>query len=141
MARLRLVYLVTEDWYFISHRLPMARAAREAGFEVHVATRVQDHGEAIAREGFNLHALDWSRTSRSPLRLIAEITAVRRLYSQLQPDIVHQVALKPVALGSLAGLGMDFATVNSIAGLGISSVANSLKAKMLGKGAIPVLRT
>ena len=83
----------------------------------------------------------WSRTSRSPSRLIAEITAVRRLYSQLQPDVVHQIALKPVALGSLAGLGMDFATVNSIAGLGISSVANSLKAKMLGKGAIPVLRT
>ena len=24
----RLVYLVTEDWYFLSHRLPMAKAAQ-----------------------------------------------------------------------------------------------------------------
>ena len=36
----RLLYLVSEDWYFLSHRLPMARAARDAGYEVHVATRV-----------------------------------------------------------------------------------------------------
>jgi UDP-N-acetyl-D-galactosamine dehydrogenase len=33
-----LCYLVTEDWYFISHRLPMAIAAKDAGYDVHVAT-------------------------------------------------------------------------------------------------------
>src|ERR1700745_1985679 len=43
----RLIYVVTEDWYFLSPRLPMARAARAAGFEVHVATRVDRHGDAI----------------------------------------------------------------------------------------------
>ncbi len=36
----RVLYVVTEDWYFLSHRLPMARAARAAGFEIHVATNV-----------------------------------------------------------------------------------------------------
>ena len=35
-----LLYLVTEDWYFLSHRLPMALAAQQAGYQVHVATRV-----------------------------------------------------------------------------------------------------
>ena len=44
---MRLLYVVTEDWYFLSHRLPMARAARDAGFEVHVATRVVDGAAAI----------------------------------------------------------------------------------------------
>ena len=47
----RLVYLVTEDWYFVSHQLPMARAARDAGFDVHVITRVEQHGAAITAEG------------------------------------------------------------------------------------------
>ena len=41
MAR-KILYLVSEDWYFVSHRLPMARAAKQAGYEVHVATRVDD---------------------------------------------------------------------------------------------------
>ncbi len=51
----RLLYVVTEDWAFLSHRLPMARAARDAGFEVHVATRVSDGAAAIEAERFILH--------------------------------------------------------------------------------------
>ena len=43
----RILYVVTEDWYFLSHRLPMARAAKEAGYEVHVATRLKDGQAAI----------------------------------------------------------------------------------------------
>ncbi|HUK10594.1 MAG TPA: glycosyltransferase [Stellaceae bacterium] len=43
----KLLFLVTEDWYFWSHRLPMARAARDAGFEVAAATRVTAHGEGL----------------------------------------------------------------------------------------------
>src|SRR5689334_9100646 len=65
-ATARVIYLVTEDWYFISHRLPMARAARAAGFDVHVATRVDRHGAAIAAEGFGLHPVAWQRGSLSP---------------------------------------------------------------------------
>ena len=45
----KILYLVSEDWYFISHRLPMARAAKAAGYEVHVATRVDKHAQQIDR--------------------------------------------------------------------------------------------
>jgi hypothetical protein len=62
----RLLYLVTEDWYFVSHRLPMARAAQQAGFEVHVGASVAAHGTVIAAEGFTLHAISWRRGSASP---------------------------------------------------------------------------
>ena len=62
MAR-RILYVVTEDWYFLSHRLPMARAAKRAGYEVHVATRLKDGKAAIEAEGFVPHALTWSRGS------------------------------------------------------------------------------
>ena len=55
--RQKLLFLVTEDWYFCSHRLPVARAAREAGFEVVVATRVRAHGEEIRDEGFALRPI------------------------------------------------------------------------------------
>ena len=56
-AKPRLLYVVSEDWYFLSHRLPMARAARDAGFEVHVATKINDaaDADAIAAEGLIVH--------------------------------------------------------------------------------------
>src|SRR5277367_3764811 len=72
----RLLYVVTEDWYFLSHRLPMARAARAAGFEVHVATNVGDDADAIEREGFTLHPVRFVRGRLSPFRSIGTILAL-----------------------------------------------------------------
>ena len=54
---------MTEDWAFLSHRLPMARAARDAGFEVHVATRVSGGAAAIEAERFILHPIPFARGS------------------------------------------------------------------------------
>ncbi|MBC8020835.1 MAG: glycosyltransferase family 4 protein [Methyloceanibacter sp.] len=115
----RILYVVTEDWYFLSHRLPMARAAKEAGYEVHVATRLKDDSAAIEREGFVPHALSWSRGSLSPAGSLSAIIALRRLLRALRPAILHNIALKPVLLGTVASLGLPaLAVVNSVTGLG-----------------------
>jgi glycosyltransferase involved in cell wall biosynthesis len=118
MAR-RLLYVVTEDWYFLSHRLPMARAAKAAGYAVHVATRFKDGKAAIEAEGFVPHALDWSRGSLSARGSISAIFALRRLLGAIEPDILHNISLKPVLLGGAASLGRSgIAVVNSLTGLG-----------------------
>lgn len=126
----KLIYLVTEDWYFVSHRLPMARAARNAGFEVHVAARVTNHREAIEREGFVLHALDWERGSLDALHLVRITAAVRRLYRALQPALVHHVAIAPTIVGSLAAIGMPFTKLNALAGLGFVFTSRDPKARV-----------
>ena len=118
MAR-RILYVVTEDWYFLSHRLPMARAASQAGYEVHVATRLKDGRAAIEGEGFVPHALSWSRGSLSLWGSLAAIAELRRLIRQVEPDLLHNISLKPVLLGSAASLGRsELAVVNSLTGLG-----------------------
>lgn len=98
----KLLFLVTEDWYFCSHRLPVARAARDAGFEVIVATRVRDHGDAIRREGFLLRPLAWRRRGDGILGAIRALAEIAWLYRAERPDIIHHVALKPVLLGGTA---------------------------------------
>ncbi|HEX5425729.1 MAG TPA: glycosyltransferase family 4 protein [Candidatus Acidoferrales bacterium] len=127
----KLVYLVTEDWYFISHRLPMAHAARDAGFEVHVATRVTNHRQAIEREGFVLHALNWERGSLDPLHFIRMVASVRKLYRTVRPSIVHHVAIAPTIVGSLAAIGLPFAKLNALAGLGFFFTSRELKARTM----------
>src|SRR5215472_6069722 len=98
----KLLFLVTEDWYFCSHRLPVARAARAAGFEVVVATRVRRHGDAIRDEGFALRPIAWRRRGDGLLGGAKAISAISRLYRDERPDIVHHVALKPVLFGGIA---------------------------------------
>jgi glycosyltransferase involved in cell wall biosynthesis len=134
MAR-RILYLVTEDWYFLSHRLPMARAARDAGYEVHVATRLKDGKAAIEREGFVPHALNWSRGSLSALGSLSAIFALRNLLKTLKPEILHNIALKPVLLGGTAALGLkDLAVANSVTGLGSLFIGEARVSGMTKKG-------
>ena len=73
MAPTRILYVVTEDWYFLSHRLPMARAAKAAGYEIHVATRLNKGKEAIEAEGFTPACADLA--ARQP---VAEALYCRR---------------------------------------------------------------
>lgn len=128
---MRLLYVVTEDWYFLSHRLPMARAARDAGFEVHVATRVIEGAAAIRAESLELHAVPFARGRLSPRAAFKTILALRRLYREVSPDIVHHVALQATVLGSIAALGLPLRSVNAVTGFGYAFTSDSLKARLL----------
>ena len=115
----RLLFLITEDWYFWSHRLELARAARSAGWDVSIGTRVRDHGKRIEDEGFHLHPLRLVRSSRHPVRELLAIFELVRLYRRVRPDVVHHVALKPILYGSVAArVSRVPAVVNGFAGLG-----------------------
>jgi glycosyltransferase involved in cell wall biosynthesis len=118
-GRPRLLYLITEDWYFWSHRLDLARAARDAGFDVTIATRVTNHGEQIQGEGFRLVPISLFRRSRNPFRELGAILELVRIYRSIQPHLVHHVAMKPILYGSLAAWVVRVPVIlNAFAGLG-----------------------
>ena len=115
----KVLYLVTEDWYFCSHRMSLARAAAAKGYEVAVATRVANHGDAIAAEGFELVPIALRRRNANPWRELGSIAELAGIYRRLRPDIVHHVALKPVVYGSVAAAFVRGPrVVNALAGLG-----------------------
>jgi glycosyltransferase involved in cell wall biosynthesis len=129
--RPRLLYVVTEDWAFLLHRLPMARAARAAGFDVHVATNVTDGAAAIEREGFVLHPVRFARGRISPAAVFATIGDLRRIHRSVQPVLVHRVAVEPIVIDAVAALGLPGASVNALTGLGYAFIATSMKARVL----------
>jgi glycosyltransferase involved in cell wall biosynthesis len=128
----RIMFLVTEDWYFCSHRLGLALSLAAKGMEVAVACRVDRHGEQIEKAGLRLYPLQWTRRSLNPLHLIASTWRIWRAYRNFRPDITHHVALKPVLLGSLAArLAGVRRVVNAVAGLGFVFSSQSLRARVL----------
>jgi glycosyltransferase involved in cell wall biosynthesis len=132
-AKPKLIFLVTEDWYFWSHRLPMARAAQAAGFDVAVATRVTAHGARIEAAGFRLHALRWKREQLGPAASLAAIAEIYRLYRRERPAIVHLVAQKAALIGGIAALLARVpGVVSIIAGVGYVGTSGSRHAQMIG---------
>jgi glycosyltransferase involved in cell wall biosynthesis len=137
----KLIFLVTEDWYFWAHRLPQARAARDAGFAVSVATRVNAHGDLIRSEGFGLHPLRWRRGSLNPFGAVSSVLEIARLYRRERPAVVHHVSQKPILLGSIAArLARVTRVVNALTGLGFLFVASTAKARIVRAGLLPILR-
>src|SRR5262245_31741928 len=135
----RILYVATEDWAFLLHRLPMARAALAAGFEVHVATNVAGGADAIRREGFVLHPVRFARGRLSPTSALATIRDLRRIHRAIAPALVHRVAVEPIVIDAIAALGLPSVSVNAITGLGYTFIAQSLKARFLRWVIGPVL--
>lgn len=127
----RLLYVVSEDWYFLSHRLPMARAARDSGYEVHVATRVLDGAKIIEAEGFKVHAIPFARGRLQPLAALRTISALRLIHRNVGPVLSHHVALQAAVLGSFAAFGRQTTCVNALTGFGFTFISERIKARLL----------
>ena len=125
----RLLFVINVDWFFLSHRLPIALEALRQGYEVHIATGLTDRLDELQRHGLVVHPLSLDRSSaglgnawRTMVQLLQVLRAVR-------PDVVHLVTIKPVLLGGLAArLAGVPAVVVAVSGLGFVFVARGAKA-------------
>ena len=124
---MKLLIVVNHAGFFLSHRLPVALAAKAGGWDVHIATPLSKHVPRIEAAGLQWHPI---RLSRSGLNVFAELRTIFdlfRLYRSLRPDIIHHVTTKPVLYGTFAArVARMPAVVNALAGLGHVFYANRL---------------
>jgi len=125
----KLLIVVNVDWFFLSHRLPIAQAARDASYDVHVATSLTLAPAEIEQHGFTLHGLDIDRRSASVWQALKLLMGLRQLMVELAPDVVHLVTIKPVLLGGLAArMARVPRVIAAISGLGFVFTARGLRA-------------
>ena len=124
----KLLFIVNVDWFFASHRLPIARAALEAGYEVHLATRVTTMRKELESYGIRVHDVPIERSGIG-IGLVYEVIALNKVIRQVRPTLVHLVTIKPVLLGGLVcrlrGVG---GVIFSISGLGTTFSDDSKRA-------------
>ena len=138
----KVLFLVTEDWYFCSHRIALARAARDAGYAVTVVTQVSQHRERIEQEGFLLVPVVFPRSFKRPWIDAWLILRLIGIYRRERAHIVHHVSMKPVLYGSLAQLfcGASAGVINALTGLGFVFTGDGRAARGLRWGISHLLR-
>lgn len=130
----RVLFVDNDINTFYGYRVGLARAARDKGFEVHVAAPRGKSEVLVRQEGFHYHAISMTRQGMQPWRELATIVALYRLYRQLRPDLVHHLRLKPVLYGGLAAYGARVpSVVGLLTGLGYVFMAESRKARIMRK--------
>ena len=99
---MKVAFFVTEDYYFLSHRLPMACGARDAGYDVCVVANDTGRAQEVRDLGFDFIALPARRKSVNPLSIFLVILHIVTILRTLRPNLVHNVALKPIFLVGLS---------------------------------------
>ena len=132
VAPKHLVYVITEDWFFASHFLDRAKAAVDKGYKVSVITRCRENAREFRKYGLTPINIEFSRRGLNPITELLTIFQLRTILKRIKPDIVHNVALKPVVLGSLAA---QFAGVQNIVnapvGMGYVFTSEENRARIL----------
>lgn len=114
----KILIVVNSDWFFLSHRLPIALEAKRQGYEVHVSSRDTGRSPEIVSNGLIFHELP---ISCSGTNIIEELFAVRhfiKFYKRINPDLVHHVTMKPVVYGSYAARLLNIPVLNAVSGMG-----------------------
>lgn len=127
-----LVYVITEDWFFASHFLDRAIAAKNSGYKVSVVTRCRETAQELDAHGLIFENIEFSRRGLNPIRELATVVRLRAILGRINSDIVHNIALKPVVLGSLAARFAGVRNVvNAPVGMGYVFTSHESRARIL----------
>jgi glycosyltransferase involved in cell wall biosynthesis len=128
----KLLFVVNVDWFFLSHRLPIALQAQRQGYQVHIATGLTDKLAELQHLGFFVHSLTLERSNSGPANAWRTMLQLWCVFKLVRPDVVHLVTIKPVLFGGLvARIAGVPAVVVAVSGLGFVFVAH---------GAIAIMR-
>ena len=119
MARRRLLFVVNDTTFFVSHRLALAVAAREAGFEIDLAALDSGGLDEVRAQGIAFHPLAVDRTGINPARDVRLFWQLLGLVRTLRPSLMHTVTIKPVIYGGIAARLLRVPSlVSAVSGLG-----------------------
>ena len=119
---------------FRRDRMQLVYAARDRGWDVHIAAPMGPTASEIVREGFPFHEIPMTRKGTSVWVEPATILSLFWMYRRLRPTLVHHLRLKPVLYGSIAAiLARVPGTVNTLTGLGFLFTNDAEKTALLRK--------
>ena len=129
---MKILFFANTEWYLYNFRLPLARYLRDHGHEVVMLSPSGPYIAKLQAAGFRTLTVPMERRSLNPLRELALLNHIRRIYAQERPDLAHHFTIKCVVYGALAArlTGVP-KRINAVTGLGHVFTSNSLKARLL----------
>jgi glycosyltransferase involved in cell wall biosynthesis len=128
---MKIIYVVNEGRFFLSHRLALAVEAKRHEVEVVVVCGANTGEQGLADAGLRYVTVPMSRSGFNPFKELRTAAALLRIYRAEKPDLVHHVTIKPVLYGtSMARWSGVPAVVNAVPGMGFVFTRRGLLARI-----------
>ena len=128
MVTNKILYVVNVDWFFVSHRLPLAIEAIKRKKKVILIGKNTGCFKDLEKVGIKCFDLNIERSGINPFKEIRILNTLIKLYKEINPDLIHHITIKPSIYGSIAlrKSKLKAKVVNAITGLGYNFINNRL---------------
>jgi glycosyltransferase involved in cell wall biosynthesis len=115
----KLLLVINEDRFFLSHRTRVAENAKKNGWDVTLVTKDTGKRDVIEKMGFRFLELPVNPTGMNPREEMKTLKFLYKLYKENPDAVIHQVGLKNMLWGGLASrLTKTKGVVYAVSGLG-----------------------
>lgn len=126
----KIIYIVSEDWYFLSHRLALAKESKRMGYDVHVLCKDTGMMNDIKSYDFKCYKLHSERSKTSLNSFYKEVSNISYIIKTIKPSIIHLIAIRPILLGLCSlFVNQKIKIIISITGLGSIFLSKSIKVR------------
>ena len=137
----KLLIIVNDLSFFISHRLEIALAAKKRGYDVKIA--YGEKGENIKKKksiiGIKCFYVPIYRSGINPFKELWSIAFLWYTFIRLKPDIVHLITVKAYLYGGIAAILSSVpCVVSAITGFGVLFNNKSWKKRIFCKLLYPI---
>ena len=117
--RKKILFLINVDWFFVSHRLPIAISAIENGYEVYLLTSITNKKELLLSHGIKVFDVPFERSGKNIFKEAFILFKICYLYFKIRPNVTHHITMKPIIYGTFATKIVKVQNiVNAFSGLG-----------------------
>lgn len=127
-----ILFVVNVDWFFISHRLPIAKSMVKNGWKVGVACTLTGKEKLLIDLGIKVYPTNLDRNGTNFIDELKYIFQLNRIFTNFKPDVVHLITIKPVIYGGFVSYLHRTPKVANISGLGYGLGEEN-------KGIVPIL--
>lgn len=122
----KIVFVINVDWFFVSHRLPLALEALKRNYDVYLATKDTSCKKKLIEHGIKVIDIDFERSGKNPVKELSLITKLTKIYKEIKPDIIHHITLKASIYGAIAARRAKSKAniINAVSGLGYAFTSN-----------------
>lgn len=128
----KILFVVNVDWFFVSHRLPIAQELIQQGYDVHIACAETKYREILELEGIVFHHVPFSRSGTNIFSELSVLYKLNSVINLVRPTIMHSVTIKPVLYANIVGrFKFGLKRVSAISGLGYVFIGTDFKTRII----------
>mgnify|MGYP001279314739 CR=1 FL=1 len=114
----KILYVVNVDWFFLSHRLPIALEMIKEGYEVHLVLKITTRKEELESFGFIVHDINMTRKGINPFSELKNLINIYLIIKKIKPNLCHLVTAKAIVHGGISSKLLNIPSVVAFSGLG-----------------------